>query len=148
MKLKTAISSACLRKAFCTSLMLLFSLNFFAGAALAQGCDGGFGCLSCAEAAHSHFPGMDMAKKPAPYSCRPFEQNKPCSFEISAELDKLQSILPAVRIDPEEAGKISAAVPLGTAPALLTAARVSLPHLYSDTQSTTPIYLINHSLLC
>jgi len=148
MKLKTAISSAFLRKAFCVSLMLFFSLNIFIGAALAKGCDGEDGCFACAEALHPHFPGMDMANKvPAPHGCRPFEQKTPCSFEISSSLDKFQTIIPAARIDQQETGQIAGAVTVDNNPAP-TAAKFSLPHLYSDTQPTTPIFLINNSLLC
>ena len=147
MKNKTVISSAFLRKAFCITLMLFFSLNFFAGAALAKSCDEEDGCLSCAEAVHPHFPGMDMAKAPAPHGCQPFEQKNACSFEISSGLDKFQSIIPAVRLDQKEAGKISGAASIYTNPAL-TAAKFSPPHLYADIQTTTPIFLIIQSLLC
>jgi len=147
MKLKPAISSAFLRKAFCITLMLLFSLSIITGAALAKSCDGEDGCLTCAEAVHSHFPGMDMAKAPAPHGCQPFEQKNACSFEISSGLDKFHSLIPAVRLDQKEVGKISGAAPLDTNPAI-TAAKLSLQHLYSDIQPKTPIFLINHSLLC
>jgi hypothetical protein len=147
MKLKTAISSTFLRKAYCISLMLFFSLSIFAGAALAKSCDGEDGCLSCVEAVHPHFPGMDMAKAPAPSGCQPFEQKNPCSVEISPSLDKFHNIIPAAGTDQKGTGKISGAAPIDNSPAL-TAAKFSLPPLYSDTQPTTPIFLIVHSLLC
>ena len=110
MKLKTAIFSAFWRKAFCISLMLLFGLNIFAGAALAKNCGKEDGCFSCTEAVYPHFPGMDMAKTPAPHGCRPFEQKNPCSVEISPSLDKFHSVIPAVGTDQKETGKMSGAL--------------------------------------
>jgi hypothetical protein len=145
MNLKIIISNTFLRKAFCITLVLLFSLNFFAGAALAKSCDGGTGCLSCAEALHPHLPGMDMAM--APHGCQPLEQKDACSFEISSGLDNFHGIIPAVRTDQNEAGLIFSAVPIDNSPAQ-TVAKFSSQPLYSDTQPTTPIYLIIQSLLC
>jgi hypothetical protein len=145
MNLKLTISKTFLRKAFCITFVLLFSFNFFAGAALAKSCDGGAGCLSCAEALHPHLPGMDMAM--APHGCQPLEQKDACSFEISSGLDKFQGIIPAVRTDQNEAGHIFSAAPIDNSPAQ-TAAKFSPQPLYSDTQLTTPTYLIIQSLLC
>ena len=142
---KITISNAFLRKVFCTTLVLLFSLNFLAGAALAKSCDGGADCMICDEVMHPHLPGMDMAT--APHGCQPLGEQGQCSFEISSGLDKLHGIIPAFRTDQNEAGDIVSAASIDNWPNQ-TAAKFSSPLLYSDTQPTTPIYLIIHSLRC
>jgi hypothetical protein len=145
MNLKITISNAFLRKVFCITLVLFFSLNFLAGAALAKSCDGGADCMICDEAMHPHRPGMDMAA--APHGCQPLEQKDACSFEISSGLDKLHGIIPAVRTDQNEAGGSFGALAVDKSPA--QSAGKFLPQLhFSDTQPTTPIYLIIQSLLC
>jgi len=146
MNLKIPISNAFLRKAFCVTFVLLFSSNFFAGTALAKSCDGGFGCLSCEEAVHHrHLPAMDMGT--APPGCPPLEQNNTCSFEIGPDTDNFHGIIPTVRTDQNETygsfGTI--AIDENTAPG---AGKLLRQPLYTDTQPTTPIYLIIQSLLC
>jgi len=145
MNLKITISNAFLRKVFCITLVLLFSLNFVAGAALAKSCDGGADCWICDEVMHPHRPGMDMAT--VPHGCQPLERQGTCSFEISSGLDKLHGIIPAVRTDQNETGDIFSAASVDNS-TVQTAANFSLLPLYSDTQPTTPIYLIIHSLRC
>jgi hypothetical protein len=152
MNLKPTKSNTFRRKTFCITLVLFFSLNFFAGAALAKSCDGGAGCLSCAQAVHPHMPGMGMAMTPlgtamAPLGCLPLDQKDGCSFEIGSGPAQFHGIIPAVRIYQSETGEIFSANHVDDSPAL-TAAKFSLPHHYSDTQPTTPIFLIIHSLLC
>jgi hypothetical protein len=146
MNLKIPISNVFLRKAFCITFVLLFSLNFFAGAALAKSCDGGFGCLSCEEAVHHrHLPAMD--KGTAPPGCQPLEQEDACSFEIGPDTDNFHGIIPTVRTDQNEIGGSLGAIAADESPA--SSAGKFLPQtLYSDTQPTTPIYLIIQSLLC
>lgn len=151
MNLETTISNNFRRKAFCITLVLFFSLNFFAGAALAKSCDGGAGCLSCAQAVHPHMPGMDMAMAPlgtamAPLGCQPLDQKDGCSFEIGSGPAQFHGIIPAVRMDQSEAGQIFSTVQVDDRPDQSTA-KFSQP-LYSDTQPLTAIYLAIHSLLC
>jgi hypothetical protein len=146
MNLKTTISNAFLRKAFCSTFVLLFSLNFFVGAALAKSCDGAFGCLSCAEAVHQRqLPGMDMAG--APHGCQPLEQKDACSFEIGPDTDNFHGIIPTVRTEQNEIGGSFAAIAADESPAPSTGKLLPQP-LYTDTQPTTPIYIIIQSLLC
>jgi hypothetical protein len=142
---KITISNACLWKAGCIILALLFSFNVSIGAALAKSCDGEVDCLSCAEAAHPRLPGMDMTT--APQGCQPLEQKDACSFEISSGLDKLHGIIPAVRIDQNEAGDSVNAASVDNSTAQ-SAPKFSPQPYYFDTQPTTPIYLTIHSMLC
>jgi hypothetical protein len=146
MNLTLLIPNAFLRKAFCSTLVLLFSLNFFAGAALAKTCDGGVGCLSCTEAVHHrHLPGMDMAR--AANGCQPLEQNDGCSFEIGPDTDNFHGIIPTVRTDQNEIGGSFVAIAADESPAPSAGKFLPQP-LFSDTQPTTPIYLVIQSLLC
>lgn len=147
MNLKTTISHALLRRAFCIILVLFFSLNFFAGAALAKSCDGGTGCLSCAETVHPHMPGMDMAKAPAPNGCQPLGQTESCSFEIGSDLNQFNGIIPAVRTDQNAAGDIFSVAAVDNSAEPTNEKFLPQPK-YSDVKPTTPIYLIIHSLLC
>lgn len=142
---KITISDAFLRKIFCITLVLLFSLNFLAGAALAKSCEGGVDCMFCDEVMHPHLPGMVMAT--APHGCQPLGEQGECSFEISSGLDNLHGIVPAVRTDQNKAGDIVSTASIVNWPNQ-TAAGFSSPPFYSDTQPTTPIYLIIHSLRC
>ena len=146
MNLKITIPNTFLRKAFCFTLVLLFGLNFFAGAALAKSCDGGAGCLICTEAVHHrHLPGMDMAR--APHGCQPFEQEDACSSEIGSDTDNFHGIIPTVRTDQNEIGGNFGAIAADESPDQSTGNLLPQP-LYSDIQPTTPIYLILQSLLC
>ena len=146
MNLGLNISKAFFRKAFCITLGLLLSLNFFAGAALAKSCDGGLGCFSCEEAVHlRHLPAMDMAA--APSGCQPLEQEDACSFEIGPDTDNFHGIIPTVRTDQNDIGGSLGAIAVDESPAQDTGKLLPQP-LYTDTQPTTPIYLIIQSLLC
>jgi hypothetical protein len=145
MNLRLNISNAFFRKTFCITLGLLFSLNFIAGAAIAKGCDGGDGCISCAEPLHPHLPGMDMNM--APHGCQPLGQKGSCSFEIGSDLDQFNAVIPAVRTDQNEAGGIISAAAVDGSPAPKNEEFLPQP-LYSAVKPTTPIYLIIHSLLC
>jgi hypothetical protein len=145
MKLKIKIANAFLRKTFCIILVLLFSFYFFVGAAVAKSCDGGTGCLNCAEPMHPHLPAMNMDM--APHGCLPLEQNDTCKFEIGADSHRFRAIIPTVRTDRNGAGDIFNTNANDDSP-VQTAEKFILQPLYSDTKPTTPIYLIIQSLLC
>ena len=146
MNLGLNISKAFFRKAFCITLGLLLSLNFFAGAALAKSCDGRLGCFSCEEAVHHrHLPAMDMGTAPA--GCQPLDQEGSCSFEIGPDTDNFHGIIPTVRTDQNTIEGSFAAIAFNESPARSTGKLLRQP-LYSDTIPITPIYLIIQSLLC
>ena len=83
----------------------------------------------------------------APHGCQPLGEQGECSFEISSSLDNLHGIVPVVRTDQNKAGDIVSTASIVNWPNQ-TAAGFSSPPFYSDTQPTTPIYLIIHSLRC
>jgi hypothetical protein len=145
MKLKIKISNAFFRKAFCIILVLLLSVYFFVGAAVGNSCDGGAGCLNCAEPMHPHLPAMNMDM--APHGCLPLEQNDTCRFEIGPDSHRFQAIIPTVMTDQNGAGHIFSTIAVDDSPAQ-TAEKFILQPLYYDTIPTTPIYLIIQSLLC
>jgi hypothetical protein len=146
MNLRPNISKAFFRKAFCVTIGLLLSLNFFAGAALAKSCDGGLGCLSCEEAVHHrHRPAMNRGA--APSGCQPLDQEGACGFEIGPDTDNFHGIIPTVRTDQNTIEGSFAAIAFDESPDRSTGKLLRQP-LYSDTIPITPIYLIIQSLLC
>ena len=145
MKLKIKISNAFFRKAFSIILVLLLSVYFFVGAALAKSCDAGAGCLNCSQPMHPHLPAMNMDM--APHGCLPLEQNDTCRFEIGSDPHRFQAIIPSVRTAQNGFGHILSTIAVDDSPAR-TPEKFILQSLYSDTIPTTPIYLIIQSLLC
>lgn len=142
MKLKPNIPGAIARKAFCIALVLLISLNFLVGSALASDCRGGAGCLICAASMHPGFPEMDMASD----GCPPAAQNSSCGFEVSPGPYKFLGIIPAVIPDNNELGGIISDV---SADEAVYSAGEFLPQTVVSTASrSSSIYLINNSLLC
>jgi hypothetical protein len=147
MKLKLKIFNSYGRKVFCISLVLLFGLYFSAGAAVAKGCDGGFGCPVCDGSMHPHLPAKNMNMAPNGNGCLPLEQNNACSSEIGSDSDMFHGIVPTVRTDRSDVGDSFSLTAVGHTPA--GAADQFIPQsLYSDTQPTTPIYIFIHTLLC
>ena len=145
MKLKLKIFNSYACKVFCISLVLVFGFYFWAGAALAKSCDGGFGCPICDQAMHPHLPAMNMNM--APNGCLPLEQNAGCSSEIGPDSDTFHGIVPIVRTDRSGTGDSFSLMTVDYAPAGVADKFVPQP-LYSNTKPTTPIYLFIHTLLC
>jgi hypothetical protein len=144
MELKLNIPGAIARKAFCIILVLLISLNFLVGGALANNCHGGADCLICAGSMHPQLPETEMGM--ASDGCQPVAQNSSCGFEGSPGPNKFFGIIPAVIPDNNEAGGIFNDV---SADGSVHVTGEFLPQtIISGTGRSTSIYLINNSLLC
>ena len=142
---KLNILSVFSRRAICIAFTLLIALSFSAGGVLADSCQGGADCLVCAAAAHPHIPGMD-AEMVNP-GCQSAEQNSSCGFETGRSADEFD--------------RTAAVIKSGTHPypGIFSAAsdESDQAHLYRefitqfqspDRSESTPIYLLNLSLLC
>ena len=146
MKYKSHILNAVSRKAICITLILISGLGLFTGGALANSCQGGPGCLDCAETMHPQLPGMQMGMT-APHGCRqPLIPDNSCSFEVGPGSEKFQGIIQSERPEPIEIGGIFSAAFI-TDP-INTAAAFQPTNLYSGENRSAPIFLINQSLLC
>jgi len=146
MNYKLNIPNAFSRKVICVTLVLVVSLSLLAGGALADTCHGGTGCLNCAESMHPQLPGMDEGMM-VPHGCRqPLIPDSSCSFEASPGPDKFHAIIPSVDPVNFETGSIYISIsdndPSPTAGAFLSQT------LYFGAGRSTPIFLINQSLLC
>jgi len=136
------------RQAICITLVLVVSLSVMTGGALTATCHGGSGCLNCAETIHPQLPGTDMDMgMVVPHGCqKPLIPDGSCSFEISPGPDEFQGIISSVRPGNMDAGCIIVSVsdndPSHTAGAFLSLT------LYSGANRSSPIFLINQSLLC
>jgi hypothetical protein len=132
------------RTAICIISMLILSIGFSFGGALASNCQGGAGCLVCAELPHGHVAGRtaDMQNP----GCTPGGQNGSCGFEAHQDPDEFHGIVSSVRsYNPVNTGIFTAASN-GTVPSLLTGEFIS-KFVLSDSDGAVPLYLQNQSLL-
>ena len=142
---KIHILSEFSHKAFRIAFLLLIGLSLSAGGVLANSCQGGPDCLTCAAAAHPHIPAMDVEM--VNQGCQSAEQNSSCGFETGRSADEFD--------------RTAAVVNSGTHPysGIFSAAsdESDQAHLYRefitqfqspDRSESTPIYLLNLSLLC
>ena len=133
------------RKACYIIFTLFLSISFSLGGVLANGCKGGPDCLNCAQLAHLHVPGAvaDMEN----HGCWPDDNNGTCGVENNQNPDEFHGIVPAIRSDNHAYSGI-----FSDAPGEHTQSHLS-GELRSQYRShgkvrITPIYLLNHSLLC
>lgn len=146
MNYKPTIPSSFSRKAICITLVLILGLGLLAGGALADTCHGGPGCLSCAASIHPPFPGTEMDMM-APHGCRqPLNPDSSCSLEAGRGAHEFQGIISSVRPENIDTGCISTATS-GSDPSHLGAGFLSLTPYYRSARSS-PIFLLNQSLLC
>jgi len=142
------ISHVYSRKAICITMVLVIGLSLIAGGALANTCHGGSGCLNCAEFMQPRLPGTDMDMgMMEPHGCQqPLISASSCSFEVSPAPDEFHGIIPTVRPENMDTGSIIVSVsendPSRTAGAFISQI------LYFGSGRSTPIFLINQSLLC
>ncbi|OEU62793.1 MAG: hypothetical protein BBJ57_07130 [Desulfobacterales bacterium PC51MH44] len=145
MNLKLNIRHALSRKTICIILMLVISIGFSFGAALANSCQGGADCFICADLPHRHVP-VAAAEMEDP-GCRPAGQNSTCGFETSQGPDEFQGIVSSVRSYHQVYAGIFAVVSDEYGQTLLPKEFVP-QFLLSDSGGAAPIYLLNQALLC
>lgn len=133
------------RKTFCIALAMVIGFSFLAGGAMANSCKVGADCLSCAAAAHSHMPGMDVEM--VNRTCESTEPNSSCGFETSANRDATDRTAAVAESGGRTySGIFSAAFDAHAHSHLYRAFLTQFQ--YSNPGESTPIYLRNHSLLC
>lgn len=146
MKLKLNIlRHAPFRNASCIAFILFLVFSFSVGAGLAISCTGGPDCLSCATGLPAHAPNPDAGM--GGHGCGPVAQNNSCGFETGRRLDEFHSIALVVGFDIHQYCGIFIAASDEFDPAHLHRVLIS-QFQYPDTDGSTPIYLLNHSLLC
>jgi len=145
MILRSNIFNAFPRKACCVIFVLLISISFSFGGALAKSCKGGPDCLNCAEASHPHVPDTDAGKEN--HGCGPGQNDGSCGFESGRSQDEFQVIVSTVRPDNHESSGIFKAASDEFDPSYLSGEIISL-FLSPDSGKITPIYLLHESLLC
>ncbi len=133
------------RKTLCIIFILVVGLSFSAGGVMADSCQGGIGCLNCAAEAHPHIPGMDADT--GNHSCQPDGQNRSCGFEVGHRADKFDRIASAVEFSTDQYCGIFFVASDKFDPTLLPEVLISQLQ-YPDTGGSTPIFLLNRSLLC
>jgi hypothetical protein len=145
MHLKSNIRNAFSRKACCIIFILFVSVSFSLGDALANSCKGGPDCLNCAERAHSQVPGAETGMEN--HSCRSVEQNSTCGFEASRSPYDFHGIASAIRSAHHEYSGLFTADLDEYGQLHFSKKFLSKLHL-PDRGEITPIYLLNHCLLC
>jgi hypothetical protein len=125
--------------------MLLVSIGFSAGGAMANHCQGGIDCLNCAAMAHGHMPSNHLTV--GYHGCRPVGQNGSCGFETGHRPDKFDRIASTTGFGNfQHAGIFSAASDNSDQAHLYRL--VIPPYHYPVLGELTPVYLLNQSLLC
>jgi len=145
MNRKLNILNAFSRKAIRIAFLLLIGFSFSAGGVLANSCQGGADCLNCAAAAHPHIPGMDveMVNK----GCQPAEQNSSCGFKAGRSADQFDRITTVAESGTHTySGIFSAASDQSDQADLYREFITPFQNHYRS--ESTPIYLLNLSLLC
>jgi hypothetical protein len=132
------------RTAICIISMLILSIGFSFGGALASNCQGGADCLVCAELPHGHVAG-EAANMENP-DCSPGGQNGTCGFEARQDPDEFHGIVSSLRSYTPVNPGIFTAASNGTVPSLLTGEFIS-KFVLSDSDGAVPLYLQNQSLL-
>lgn len=145
MKLDRNILKPFYRTAICIISILSISIGFSFGGALADSCPGGADCPVCAERPHGHIPGAaaDIENSGCPQA----GQNDTCGFEASQGPDDFRGIVSAVRSYHQVNAGIFATVSEEYGQTLLPKEFVP-QFLLTDSDETTPIYLLNQALLC
>ena len=145
MHLKITIRNAFSRKTCCIFFILFVSISFSIGDALANSCKGGPDCLNCAELEHSQVPGTetDMGN----HGCRSVAQNSTCGFEASRSPYEFHGIASAIRSNQHDYYGILTNDIDEDGQSHFSREFLSNIHSY-DRGGITPIYLLNHSLLC
>jgi hypothetical protein len=145
MHFKLNILNSSSRKACYIIFTLFISISFSLGGALANGCKGGVDCLNCAQLAHLHVP--DVKADMENHGCRPGDNNDTCGVETNQNPDEFQGIAPAVRSDNPAYSGIFSGTSGEHGQSHLSGGLLS--HFHSrGSARITPIYLLNHSLLC
>ena len=143
------LKSNILKRIFRRTLWLIFTLilttGFSTAGVLANSCQGSAGCLICAAMVHPHIPGMDTEMVNP--GCQTAEQDSSCSFETGRRADASNSMVIVAESGTRQYFSIFAAVFDESDQADLYR-RVITKFKYPDTGEDTPIYLLNHSLLC
>ena len=145
MKLKLNVLNLFSRKTLGIVLMLLVGIGFSAGGVMADSCQGGIGCLNCAAAAHPHMPGVDADM--GNHGCQPDGQNRSCGFEVGQRADKFDRIASAVEFSTDQYSGIFFVASDKFDQTPVPEALISQLQ-YRDTGGSTPIFLLNRSLLC
>ena len=133
------------RKARCIAFILLIGFIFSTGSVLANSCQGGPDCLTCAAAAHPHIPAMDVEM--VNQGCQSAEQNSSCGFETGRSADEIDRTAAVVKSNTHPYSGIFSAASDESDQAHLY--REFITQFQSpDRSELTPIYLLNLSLLC
>ena len=145
MILKLNIRNVFFRKACCVIFVLLISISFSLGGALAKSCEGGPDCVNCVELAHPHVPGemADMEN----HGCGPGQKDGTCGIEAGQIPDEFHGLVSAARPDNHEFSGIFTAASDGFGQSYLSAEIISL-FLSPDSGKITSIYILHQSLLC
>ena len=142
---KITIRNVLPRKALSIAFLMLISFSFAAGGVLANSCQGGVDCLICAAAVHPHIPGMDVEMVNP--GCQSAEQNSSCGFETGRSADEFDRTAAVVKSDTHPYPGIFSAASDESDQADLY--REFITQIQSpDRSESTPIYLLNLSLLC
>lgn len=139
------ILNAFLRKACYIIFALFLSISFSLGGALANGCKGGPGCMNCAQLAHLHVPGAVAEMEN--HDCWPGDNNGTCGVETNQNPDEFRGIASAVRSDNHAYSGIFTAASGEQGQSHLSEKSLSQFRSRGSVR-ITPIYLLNHSLLC
>ena len=133
------------RKTLFIAFLLLIGLSFLAGGAMANSCRGGADCLSCAAAAHFHIPGMDVEM--VNQDCKSTDQNSSCGFETDPSADEFSRIAAVAESGGRSYFPIFSLASDECDHAHLHRGSITKFH-NPDRGRFTPLYLLNHSLLC
>lgn len=145
MKFDRSIFNTFCRTAICIISILSISIGFSFGSALADSCQGGADCMVCAERPHGHVPGAAANMENS--DCSSSGPNNTCGFEASQNPDDFRGIVSAVRSYHQTYAGIFATVSAEFGQILLPKEFVP-QFLLTDSDETTPIYLLNQALLC
>jgi hypothetical protein len=145
MRFKLNILNSSSRKACYIIFTLFISISFSLGSALANSCKGGVGCLSCAQLVHLHVPGAEADMQN--HGCRPGDNNGTCGVETNQNPDEFRGIASAVRLDNPAYSGIFTDTSDEHGQSHLSGGLLSHFHSRGSVR-ITPIYLLNHSLLC
>lgn len=133
------------RKALSITFFLLIGFSLSAGGVLANMCQGGPDCFNCAETAHPHIPGMDIEM--VNQSCKSAEQKSSCGFETGHSADEFDRIAAIAESGTHTSSGIFSAARDGSDRAHVHRGFIAQFQVF-DRGRLTPIYLLNHSLLC
>ena len=145
MKVHLPIFGELFRKTLCIALAMAIGFGFLAVGAMANSCNGGIDCWSCAAAAHSHSPGMDVEM--VSRACESTEQNSSCGLETGPSGDEFDRLAAVAESGGNTYSGIFSVASEEFDPSY-GRSRFLTQFQYSHRGESTPIYLRNHSLLC